>query len=278
MLLKIEITASNIRELRKKVALAHEDLVGNDESEAFTGQLELGSEIVQSVTGPTSQTTNKTEMVAAMNEVAGSALPPVARVENVPVQAATAIPQTDSRGLKWDERIHSAERSFNKDGSWRNKRGVDKTLLAQVEAELKGSAQQTTVLPLPTPPPAPQTANDAPVFVAPPSPAAIAQVAQPTPPVQAAAVVQQAPPPPTPLPIGTHSHTLETFKENIVHTFAMLVNAGKINQDYIDQLVNYFKGKDPKVDEVFKIARNEACTKELFDLFVRAGFITAVQH
>ena len=269
MLLKIEIVASNMKELRKKVALAHEDIVRNDESEAFTGQLELGS---RSVIG---SSTPKHEVVEAMNNVGAQATEAMqARVETVPVQAATAIPQTDARGLKWDERIHSAERTFNRDGSWRNKRGVDKNLLAQVEAELKNQPSQTTVLPLPTPP-AVTTEVETPVFVAPPSPAAIPQV---VPQVQVAPVVQQAPPPPTPLPIGTHTHTLATFKENIVHTFAMLINAGKIDQNYVDQLVGYFKSKDPKVDEVFKIARNDDLTKELFDLFVRAGFITAVQH
>jgi hypothetical protein len=40
--------------------------------------------------------------------------------------------------LPWDPRIHARTQSINADGSWRNKRGVDIALVAQVEAELRG--------------------------------------------------------------------------------------------------------------------------------------------
>lgn len=49
-------------------------------------------------------------------------------------------PDVDSRGLPWDERIHASTKATNGDGSWRNKRGVDKDVLAAVEAELAGGA------------------------------------------------------------------------------------------------------------------------------------------
>lgn len=65
----------------------------------------------------------------------------------------------DSRGFPWDERIHSASKEFNKDGSWRYRRNTDKELIKSVEAELKGAsvATQTTQQPaMPTfTPPAP---------------------------------------------------------------------------------------------------------------------------
>jgi hypothetical protein len=48
-------------------------------------------------------------------------------------------PDVDSRGLPWDERIHAGTKATNADGSWRNKRGVDKALVETVEAELAGS-------------------------------------------------------------------------------------------------------------------------------------------
>src|ERR1043165_8322493 len=38
-------------------------------------------------------------------------------------------PDVDSRGLPWDERIHAGTKATNADGSWRNKRGVDKALV-----------------------------------------------------------------------------------------------------------------------------------------------------
>jgi hypothetical protein len=49
-------------------------------------------------------------------------------------------PDVDSRGLPWDERIHAGTKATNADGSWRNKRGVDKALVEAVEAELAASA------------------------------------------------------------------------------------------------------------------------------------------
>jgi hypothetical protein len=45
--------------------------------------------------------------------------------------------EVDVNGMPWDARIHSAERTKNKDNTWRNKRGTDKSLIAAVEAELK---------------------------------------------------------------------------------------------------------------------------------------------
>lgn len=54
-------------------------------------------------------------------------------------------PDVDSRGLPWDERIHASTKATNGDGSWRNKRGVDKALLEAVEAELAGSGSVPNV-------------------------------------------------------------------------------------------------------------------------------------
>lgn len=45
--------------------------------------------------------------------------------------------EVDVNGLPHDLRIHSAEKTKNKDGSWRVRRGTDKALVAAVEAELK---------------------------------------------------------------------------------------------------------------------------------------------
>lgn len=76
-------------------------------------------------------------------------------------------PDVDSRGLPWDERIHASTKATNGDGSWRNKRGVDKDLLESVERELGG------VLPDVPPPPAPlPEVPNAPVAEEPSIPAA----------------------------------------------------------------------------------------------------------
>lgn len=50
---------------------------------------------------------------------------------------ATFTPERDANGLPWDERIHSGTKALNADGTWRTKRGVDKALVAEVEAELR---------------------------------------------------------------------------------------------------------------------------------------------
>jgi hypothetical protein len=49
------------------------------------------------------------------------------------------IVSIDANGLPWDERIHSGTKALNADGTWRTKRGVDKALVASVEAELRGA-------------------------------------------------------------------------------------------------------------------------------------------
>lgn len=103
--------------------------------------------------------------------------------------AAIAAPQTgnpapgvelDKHGLPWDDRIHAGTKRKNADGSWTAKRGVDPTLVATVEAELRqvmGAAPAAPLAPAaPVPPP---TAPSAPVVAsvpqatATPAPAAV---------------------------------------------------------------------------------------------------------
>lgn len=65
-------------------------------------------------------------------------VPPVPGTAPVPApMASLGAAQLDSKGLPWDHRIHSGERTQNKDGSWRNKRGLPDGLVAQVETELR---------------------------------------------------------------------------------------------------------------------------------------------
>jgi hypothetical protein len=48
-------------------------------------------------------------------------------------------PTTDANGLPWHPDIHSGTKALNADGTWRTKRGVDKALVAEVEAELRAT-------------------------------------------------------------------------------------------------------------------------------------------
>lgn len=69
-------------------------------------------------------------------------------------------PDVDVRGLPWDERIHASSKAINADGTWRNKRGIDKALLAQVEAELQGESIPESEVPTSTPAPTPQPTKE----------------------------------------------------------------------------------------------------------------------
>lgn len=61
-------------------------------------------------------------------------------VTNVPV---------DSEGLPWDGRIHSSSKEkLVKDSTWKLKRGVDKALVEQVKAELRGVMAIPTTAPV----------------------------------------------------------------------------------------------------------------------------------
>lgn len=93
-------------------------------------------------------------------------LPPAATVPN-PANlgpASSAAPATldasalDSRGLPWDERIHSSGKTRVKGDVWRTKGGVPPERIAAVEAELKArmgnvpAAAPTTTTQAPVPP------------------------------------------------------------------------------------------------------------------------------
>lgn len=54
----------------------------------------------------------------------------------VALKVAEETPEFDKRGMPWDERIHASSKSINADGTWRNKRGIDKETLEAVEKEL----------------------------------------------------------------------------------------------------------------------------------------------
>lgn len=82
-----------------------------------------------------------------------------ARVAGVPQPPAAVVPpppgvELDTEGLPHDLRIHSPEKTKNKDGTWRVRRKTDPALLAAVKAELKSvmaapAGNATAVVPPP---------------------------------------------------------------------------------------------------------------------------------
>lgn len=92
----------------------------------------------------------------------------------------------DKTGIPWDERIHASTRVKTADGNWRKKRGIDESVVAHVEGELKAlmaipaapslqaleMAKEGTVLPAVPAPPVPE-----PVAIVPPAPVVDPKVA-----------------------------------------------------------------------------------------------------
>ncbi len=79
--------------------------------------------------------------------------PPV----NVPAPPVDTVVETaaapvvtgplDSAGYPWDARIHASTKTTTADGKWKYKRGVDATIKAAIEAELKGDMPAYDAIP-----------------------------------------------------------------------------------------------------------------------------------
>ena len=91
-------------------------------------------------------------------------------VASSPTATLTPGVDLDAKGFPWDSRIHAESKAKIADGTWRKKRNLDPTVLANVEAELRQVMGAPGVAPLapstapiaPTPPlvpAAPVTAN-----------------------------------------------------------------------------------------------------------------------
>lgn len=170
----------------------------------------------------------------------------------------------DSRGLPWDERIHSVSQGVNKNGTWRYKRGIEDSMIRNVEQELisqiKAEASEQE-----------HKESASPQVPVVPNVPAIPQVAavSPAPSMSHLTVVPVAvapPPIPPPQPVVPSAHTFETFKATLVPTLAKLVRDGKLDQDYLKQLCAHYG-----VDMLFKV--NEEQLKEVFQGFVQYGLI-----
>lgn len=161
--------------------------------------------------------------------------------------------ELDADNLPWDARIHASSREKKNDGTWRVRRNLDKAVLAQVTAELvsKRAAVQQPVQ------------AQAPVQTQ-------ASVSQP---VQAQAPVtqpvQQAQPPIVQPPMQNVGHTVETFKANFAMVLAELINTGKINQEYVQQLCTFFQNP-----QLWSITDQQK--EQLFYTWVQGGIIKQV--
>lgn len=222
---------------------------------------------------------------------------PVVRTFATEQNALNNKDELDKRGMPWDVRIHSAGRSLNQDGTWRNRRGVDPTLLAQVEKEISqiNPAPSFSAPPIPpvpfSPTPAAMPQFSAPQTMAPNAgqpqqpqyspphvePIQYQQIA-PTPvqpPVQNVAPVLNVPDQTqiynnVAIPAGTKpAHTLHSFTNAIPETFAQLVSDKKIDQKYIQSLCEHFQVKN-----IWNVTASGVKTRELYDSMGEYGLIT----
>lgn len=101
----------------------------------------LGKPVCSTVDAEVSQTAHVdmrvNTSVPTPQSVFGQPAQTAANVAN-PAAPATDDLAADADGLTWDSRIHSSSKEFNKDGTWRKRRGVNADLVAMVEAELRG--------------------------------------------------------------------------------------------------------------------------------------------
>ncbi len=222
-------------------------------------------------------------------------------VNSAPVNSGDDL---DVRGLPYDARIHSAGKSKNQDGTWRYRRGVDPTLIEQVEKEIstiKSVASPLQNAPIPPVPSSPSPAA-MPAFEAPAQPMA--------PPVQQqmplAPPSMLAPPDQTQVPaqpeVARHpdapafaspttdkmyeafsnvdkgivippgqkpAHTLQTFQNNLTEVLAQLINEKKINKEYVESLCKHFN-----VKYIWNVIGSGTQIRELYEAFAQYGFIT----
>jgi hypothetical protein len=71
-----------------------------------------------------------------------------AKAVALPTASHAPTVELDTRGLPWDARIHSRERTKIANGNWKNKRGLDAATIEAIEGELRGvmSAPAATVI------------------------------------------------------------------------------------------------------------------------------------
>lgn len=176
-------------------------------------------------------------------------------------QAPSTTSDVDSAGRPWDERIHSATKAVNADGTWRNRRGVDKELLKKVEAEFVQPAVSTTT------PPANVTVTLPQVVVA-STPMTKIKLEMPV--AEAAPVVQTPPPLPQAAP---SAFDFESFTAHLPVIASKLSAEGKITRDYILQLEQHYKL--PQFMDILKSEHVDA-RLQVFNSWAQYGLIQKV--
>ncbi len=185
------------------------------------------------------------------------------------VPANSTGPDRDARGIPWDNRIHAANRGLKKDGTWKYRRGVPETVIAEVEKGLTAPATPVAVPTFPNAAPVPAIPTLPPVF-----PVAQPVASEPTPvaPVVAAQPVQAAPVPEIAIaPAVRPAHTPQSFQANLPMVINTLIAQKKVDRPWLVNIAQHFG-----VQEWWDIAKYDDKCRQLFDACVQWGFITNV--
>lgn len=219
---------------------------GKDLNELKTAVADLNSslngEFTVNTTAPVESiklTEEETEAIygdSEVEEVKPFEMPVVPVIATAPVVIDGL--ELDGEGISWDERIHTSAKTKTVKGIWKNKRGVDKALVAQVKAEQLGNVT---------------------------SPAPVATVTEVAPVEVATPIVPAMPT----LPAMNNGHTVETFTANFPMVIAGLIQENKIGQDWINSLNAHFG-----VTEIHTISDEQKAG--VFDVLVQQNLITKV--
>ena len=235
---EVKVNGNNLAELKTNVKNLNEELNGGGELETTHAKVII--EELSPVFDPAVE-----EISEPVEEVIKEAM-----IE-APAQVVNNS-EKDVRGLPWDARIHSSKMTKTKTGVWKNLRGVDKGLLAQVEAELSNAITLPSGMTVDT------SVVAAPIVEAPVVAAPIVE-----------APVVAAPIPALPSMNVSNAHSVESFVTGFPMVIASLITQGKVTQDYIQQLNDWFK-----VDQIVNISEEQKA--QVFEQFVGMKIVTKV--
>ncbi len=216
--------------------------------------------------------------------------------------------ELDVKGVAWDSKIHSSSKSKNKDGTWRVKRNLDPNIAATIGSQQPSPTVAAAPVPFASPAFIPVSApinvqplqQPAPVQYVDPAPVPMQQASFSPPPVHH--VPPQAVASPQsgyivggemltknqlehtipgavgndvkydPSLNGVHAHTFQSFHANLVPLFGALIKEGKIDQNYINSLKDYFKAS-----EIWDIMNDQNKMLELYNTFCDSGLIRRLE-
>lgn len=279
-MLTLRITGNNFEELKHNVALLDREL-----NQVVSQQIPMNF--------PKENPSTRTASESVAPQPVAAPIPRVEQPTQVepirnPTPQPLAAPQLevggerDAAGFPWDNRIHSTSKEKTKKGCWRYRRGVEDSLILQVEAQLRGLLPQAVPMAQPIPTPIPQAAPIPQIPAVPPTTVVVqTPVFQQPPPMPSQFVGQ----PVTAAPVETpeqakaqydnfssarrQAHDFASFKATFAASLTKLITDGKITPEYLNLVKSHCK-----VTEIWDL--NDQQKLELFENLAQAGIINKV--